>query len=522
MRRAAVLEESKRGSLGIGLGETSAHPARAMPRYDLAVIGGGIMGLSHAAAALARGLSVALFERGPAVTEASVRNFGLLTSLYDGGGQWGDRALRSRELYRAWSARGGCPLSHCGSLQLAQTPLQWALLQAYAAAAPRLRYPVALLDARAARARLPALQRHPSVLGALHFPEDALLEPRVMFDREGGLPAALARAGLALHWATPIVALRRSEGSGGDGGSEAAHVELRSASGQAFTARRAVLCAGADVHALAPALFASEAPRLRLCKLQMMRLLLEAPEGGGLADGGGSAGGGAALPPPCTVTSGLSLRRYPGPAAVCPAEHAALLAGEQASAAAQALGIHVIARPAAALPRTAFDAVDAGAAAAAAAAAPLQLSQREWIVGDSHEYWPLARGSAAPAHDESCSEAVTDEILKVTAGMLQGVEGLLQARGAAGSAGSAGSSSDARAPRWRARLLQQWSGTYLDHAEGFFSAAASIRGGEVARLPEAQAAARRGGTVHIATGIGGKGMTMSPALGEEFVARYYP
>ena len=265
------------------------------PRYDLAVIGGGILGLSHAAAALARGLSVALFERNPSVTEASVRNFGLLTSLYDGGGQWGDRALRSRELYGTWAARGGCPLARCGSLQLAQTPLQWALLRAYAAAAPRLRYPVALLDAAAARARLPALAAHPSLLGALHFPGDALLEPRAMFAREGGLPAALVREGLALHWATPIVALRSSEGSGGDGGSsEAAHVELRSASGQAFTARRAVLCAGADVHALAPALFASEAPRLRLCKLQMMRLLLEAPEGGGLADGGGSAGGGAA------------------------------------------------------------------------------------------------------------------------------------------------------------------------------------------------------------------------------------
>ena len=499
------------------------------PRYDLAVIGGGILGLSHAAAALARGLSVALFERNPSVTEASVRNFGLLTSLYDGGGQWGDRALRSRELYGTWAARGGCPLARCGSLQLAQTPLQWALLRAYAAAAPRLRYPVALLDAAAARARLPALAAHPSLLGALHFPGDALLEPRAMFAREGGLPAALVREGLALHWATPIVALRgtsssSSSSSGGDGGE--AQVELRSASGQAFYARRAVLCSGAEVHALAPALFASEAPKLRLCKLQMMRLLLDpAPAGSAEGSSGGGSGSSSGAPqpppPPCTVTSGLSLRRYPGPAAVCPGEHAALLAGEAACARAQALGIHVIARPAAALPRTAFDAVDGGAAAASGA--PLRLSQREWIVGDSHEYWPLAGGAgsggSAPAFDESCSEAVTDEILRVAGGMLQGVAGLLEAR--AGGSGGSGSGSAARGSH-RARLLQQWSGTYLEHAEGYFSAASEFRGEELARLPEAQAAARRGGTVHVATGIGGKGMTMGPALGEEFVARYFP
>jgi hypothetical protein len=30
------------------------------------------------------------------------------------------------------------------------------------------------------------------------------------------------------------------------------------------------------------------------------------------------------------------------------------------------------------------------------------------------------------------------------------------------------------------------------------------------------------GAVHIVTGIGGKGMTMSPALGEENVERWFP
>jgi glycine/D-amino acid oxidase-like deaminating enzyme len=486
------------------------------PPLDLAVIGGGILGLSHAAAGLARGLRVALFERHPAATEASVRNFGLLTSLYDGGGAWGDRALRSRALYRAWHARGGCPLSTPGSLQLAQTPLQWALLQAYAAAAPRLRYPVQLLTPREAAARVPALRAAGGaspLLGALHFPEDSLLEPRAMFSREGGLPAALARSGLRLHWATPIVALR-----GGGSDEAGAVVELHSAAGEAFHARRVVLCAGADVHSLAPAVFGAEAPKLRLCKLQMMRLQLA-----GAAAGAGAAP--PAQPPPCVVTSGLSLRRYPGPAAVCPGEHAAMMAGEAGSAVAAALGIHIIARPAAVLPRTAFGAVaplPALGPEGAQGQRQQDLSQEEWVVGDSHEYAAVGGSvgggggaAAAPAFDESCSEAVTDEILRVTGTMFQGVDALLEARGS-------GSGSGSGASPFRARVLQQWSGTYLDHAEGYFSAACIARGAQLERVGEGAAAALRGGTVHIATGIGGKGMTMGPALGEEFVQTFFP
>ena len=482
--------------------------------YDLAVVGAGIMGLSHAAAGLARGLKVAVFERNAAVTEASVRNFGLLTSLYDAPGAWGDRALRSRALYQSWSQRGwGCPLSTPGSLQLAQTPLQWALLQAYAASAPTLRYPVELLDAQAARARAPALG--PGIHGALHFPGDGLLEPRVLFDRAAGLPAALASQGVALHWSSPIVALRARAGGGS--------VALTTASGEAFHASRVVLCSGSDVASLAPALFLAEAPHLRLCKLQMLRLLLPLPSAA-------AAAAAAAPPPPCTITSGLSLRRYPGPAAACPREHAAMMAGEggpgSPSATAEALGVHIIARPAAQLPRTPFGAV----AAAAAAGGQLALSPHEWIVGDSHEYFPLhspgagagaGAGAPYPAFDESCSENVTDVILGVLSSMFQGLQGLQSAR-----AGMALQQEGPAQPP-SARILQQWSGVYLDHSQGFFSSASALvpgaRGAQrLQRLSPADAAALPGGTLHCATGIGGKGMTMSPALGEEFIATYFP
>ena len=453
------------------------------------------MGLSHAAAGLARGLRVAVFERNAAVTEASVRNFGLLTSLYDGGGVWGDRSQRSRALYRGWSARGGCPLSTPGSLQLAQTPLQWELLKSFAAAAPSLRYPVELVGAREACELVPSL--NPAGLyGALRFPQDSLLEPRVMFHREHGLPGTLARTGVDFFFSTPVTALR---------GSSPAAITLGTASGDSFEARRVVLCSGSDVSSLAPSVFAAEAHKLRQCKLQMLRLHLAPPRQG--------------CTNPHIVTSGLSLRRYPGPRAVCPAEHAAMMTGEggpgSATAAAEALGIHIIARPAAAFPRTPFGGLarEAAAGAAALGVPAQQLSGEEWVVGDSHEYSPLGESG----FDEACSEGLTDQILGVAAGMFQGIGGLLESRGA-----NAGSTGSAPTLHYRARLLQQWSGVYLDHREGFFSADCVLQGAAVARVTPEEAAGLPGATLHIATGVGGQGMTMSPALGEEFVARFFP
>ena len=44
--------------------------------YDVAIVGGGIIGLAHAVAARKRGLSVVVIERSSGVLGASIRNFG--------------------------------------------------------------------------------------------------------------------------------------------------------------------------------------------------------------------------------------------------------------------------------------------------------------------------------------------------------------------------------------------------------------------------------------------------------------
>lgn len=473
--------------------------------YDLAVIGAGVVGLSHAAAAASAGLRCLVIEREPkGVSAASARNFGLLTQLYDAPGPWGTRAKRSRDLYATWAAtEPSLPLSRVGSLQLAQTPLQSELLRAYATAAPAAGYNVVLLGREGAEALAPALVGALAATGgggpplaAVHFPDDALLEPRLMFARGAGLPALLERAGVSFAWGSPCVALRGGGGSGSGG------VEVALADGSRFAAARAAVCAGADVAGLVPQALAWEARHLRLCKLQMTRLRLP--------PGAGGARAAAPFPQP-VLTSGLSLRRYPGPAALAPVAHAAMMQGDAAAAAdADALGVHIIARPAPRLPRTVF-----GGLAAGAGAAPLAWGD-EWVVGDSHEYRAVdATGGGAtsggPAGDtpldEVCDERVTDAILREAAGMLRGVGAL-----AAWRAG-------AQPLQPAAALLAQWSGTYLEHAAGALQVHAVVdTGGAPRRLP---AEAFRNANVHVVTGLGGKGMTMAPALGEENVRAWF-
>jgi len=76
-------------------------------KFDLAVVGAGILGLSCALAAARRELNVVVIERDPRAQRASVRNFGFITVTgQDREGVW-SRARRSREVWEEVTGRAG-------------------------------------------------------------------------------------------------------------------------------------------------------------------------------------------------------------------------------------------------------------------------------------------------------------------------------------------------------------------------------------------------------------------------------
>src|ERR1700724_3090887 len=83
-------------------------------RYDLAVVGAGIIGLATALAAARRGLRVVVVDRDAQANGASVRNFGFVTVTgQDRESMWA-RARRSREVWRDVADAAGIPIVHTG------------------------------------------------------------------------------------------------------------------------------------------------------------------------------------------------------------------------------------------------------------------------------------------------------------------------------------------------------------------------------------------------------------------------
>ncbi len=227
-------------------------------RADVAVVGGGIVGLANAWEAARRGLSVVLFERDRQAQGASIRNFGMIWPV----GQPADLyplALRSRERWMELGRHADLWCHPCGSLHIARAADEWAVLQEFAeavrAAAPNVR----LLDPAETRRLCPAV-RADGLSGALWSPTEACVDPRQAISR---LPVWLSHTfGVALRF-----------------GATVAEVNLplvRTTSGATWHVDRVVVCGGSDFETLFPEIFAVSG--LRRCKLQMLRTL---PQPGG-------------------------------------------------------------------------------------------------------------------------------------------------------------------------------------------------------------------------------------------------
>ncbi|WP_343577928.1 TIGR03364 family FAD-dependent oxidoreductase [Pseudomonas sp.] len=218
---------------------------------DVAIVGAGILGLSHAYAAARRGLSVRVFERTATPLGASVRNFGQALVTGQPPGMMSDLARASRSIWAHWAQQAGFSLRRNGSLLFARTEAEEALLEAFCAGrAKEQEYNAELLRGSALNDLYEGRFRHHRA--ALHGFDDQQL-----YSREA-LPTLIdylrRELGVQFHFSTLV----RDVDTG----------LLRTTAGT-FTTGQVIVCSGHDYQTLLAEAIAPLEPQV--CRLQMLR-----------------------------------------------------------------------------------------------------------------------------------------------------------------------------------------------------------------------------------------------------------
>jgi len=104
---------------------------KASGKFDLAVVGSGVVGQGVAWAAAKQGLKVLLIEKDSSPIGASVRNFGMVWPIGQTEGPLFQMALENRKLWVGLAELAGFPVQKCGSLHLAHHQDEWDVLQEY-------------------------------------------------------------------------------------------------------------------------------------------------------------------------------------------------------------------------------------------------------------------------------------------------------------------------------------------------------------------------------------------------------
>ena len=254
---------------------------------DVLVVGAGIAGLSHAVAAVERGLTVTIIDRDSRAVGASVRNFGHACVTAQSG-ELLELALVAREKWLRYGALAGFFHVESGALAVARTVAESAVLEELSAS--RESGQVQLLTEHEVRERVGAAS-DPTIRGGALLRDDLRVDPR---EAVGALAAWLAgQPGVTFQW-------RTSYFGASDG--------VVSTSRGEFRAERTIVCVGHDLDLLYPEL--AEEYQVERCGLQMARVA--APAGLRIAP---------------AVLTGTSMLRYP---AFAETDAAAALAVEMA------------------------------------------------------------------------------------------------------------------------------------------------------------------------------------------------
>ena len=247
---------------------------------DVAVVGGGILGLAHAYAFAKKGRRVVLFERNARARGASIRNFGMIWPIGQPPGEMLALALRSREIWLEVTEAARLTYRPSGSLHVAYHPDEAEVLREFAELGPSAGYPCEWLSDEATLRKSHAV-RPDGLKGSLWSAAELTVDPREV---AAVFPEYLRAIGVDLRYGTAV----REIG-----------LPLIEAGTEVWKADEAVVCSGDDFETLYPEIFALSG--LTRSKLQMMRTATQ-PAGWQLGP---------------SLAGGLSLRFYKA-FSICP------------------------------------------------------------------------------------------------------------------------------------------------------------------------------------------------------------
>ena len=248
----------------------------AAQTFDLAVVGGGILGLAHAWAASQAGKRVVVIERDARANGASIRNFGFITVTgQERGDSWG-LARRTRDVWADVALKAGIGIEHRGLMLTARSPEALAVIEAFLKT--EMGEGCRLMTPDAFRAQAHGLGG-PDLQGALFSPHEVRVESRMAIP---ALTAWLKESRGVMFFNETVVF-------------DATPPRLHTSRG-VIEAGAVVVCPGDDFVTLYPDRIAGYG--LKKCRLSMLKL----------ADPGFRL--------PSALMSDLSLTRYRGYAAL--------------------------------------------------------------------------------------------------------------------------------------------------------------------------------------------------------------
>ncbi|WP_264551116.1 TIGR03364 family FAD-dependent oxidoreductase [Flavobacterium sp. N2038] len=246
-------------------------------KYDLIIVGSGVLGTFHAYHALLKGMSVAILEKNTKPEGATVRNFGqVVPSGMDR--KWQNFGKESLKIYKDIQSQFDISLRQNGTVYLASNEEEMQLIEELHEINMANDYESNLLTKEQCLAKYSGL-RSDYCTGGLFFPQEVTVEPSTMIHKLHQYMTT--NLGLDLFMNTTVVHTE----------DKFSEVIATTSTGVEYKASKIIICNGSDFKILYPEIYNNS--DLIVSKLQMLQTK---PQQNYKLDG--------------SILTGLTIRRY--------------------------------------------------------------------------------------------------------------------------------------------------------------------------------------------------------------------